>query len=150
NFEDVLKTRIPERKIDLGMDYFVINDLAGALYARALDPSLTPDSPERREYLMRAIAAYRRTVAIDSEDVIAQYGLAQAYHNPAWGKIPQEEAGQGDAADGSANVDADAIVKLARAIADAKTSDEGRREAALRLGSGVARFMAGPRPQYES
>ncbi len=32
NFESVLDTRIPERKIDFSLDYEVINELAGALY----------------------------------------------------------------------------------------------------------------------
>ena len=32
------------------------------------------DSPERRDYLMKAVAAYRRTLAIDSENVTAHYG----------------------------------------------------------------------------
>ena len=41
--------------------------------------------PTRRDYLQKAIAAYRRTLAIDSEDVGAHWGLAQAYSDPAWG-----------------------------------------------------------------
>src|SRR5262249_41355854 len=69
NFESVLTTRIPERKIDLSLDFEVNNELAHALYMRSKDPSLKPDSPERRDYLMKAIAAYQRTLAIDSEDV---------------------------------------------------------------------------------
>ena len=88
NFEDVLKTRHPERKIDLSLDFEVINELAGALYIRSKQEAV--DSPERRDFLMKAIAAYRRTLAIDSEDVTAHYGLAQAYHDPAWGKAAQQ------------------------------------------------------------
>ncbi len=84
NFENVLKTRVPSRKIDLSLDYEVNNELAGALYLRSQDPSIPAGSDDRRTYLMKAIAAYRRTLAIDSEDVTAHYGLAQAYHDPSW------------------------------------------------------------------
>src|SRR5262249_1477991 len=90
NFQQVLDTKIPDRKIDLSLDYIVINELARACFDRAQAPSLGRDSPERREYLTKAIAAYRRTLAIDSEDVTAHYGLARAYSHVAWGKAPQQ------------------------------------------------------------
>ncbi len=41
---------------------------------------------------MKAIAAYRRTLAIDSEDVTAHFGLAQAFHDPAWGRVTVSDA----------------------------------------------------------
>ena len=141
NFEAVLATKIPERKIDLSLDYLVINQLGGALYARS--KLERPDSPERRAHLMRAIAAYRRTLAIDSEDVEAQYGLAQAYLDPAWKSRRTEEPT-------TSPVDADELVRLARSIADERTTAEARRETANRLAAGIVAFMAGPRPKYES
>ncbi len=68
SFESVLATKIPERKFDFSLDYRVINDLGAALYARArIELPIT--SPARRDYLKKTIAAYRRTLAIDSEDV---------------------------------------------------------------------------------
>ena len=84
SFESVLATKIPDRKFDFSTDYRVINDLGAALYARARI-ELPVTSPARRDYLQKAIAAYRRTLAIDSEDVSAHWGLAQAYSDPAWG-----------------------------------------------------------------
>ena len=36
SFQSVLATKIPERKIDLSLDYEVNNELAFALYARAM------------------------------------------------------------------------------------------------------------------
>ena len=67
SFEAVLKTRIPERKFDFGLDFEVIDDMAAALYTLARP--LPVQSPERKDWLKKAIAAYRRTLAIDSEDV---------------------------------------------------------------------------------
>jgi tetratricopeptide (TPR) repeat protein len=149
NFESVLDTRVPERKIDLSLDYEVINSLAGALYTRSKqDPA---DSPERRDLLMKAIAAYRRTLAIDSEDVTAQYGLAQAYHDPAWA-MAAEKSPEGDRLAEAKTVDPDGLLKLATSIArpDATAGPAGRRDAADRLARDVARYMDGPRPQYQS
>ena len=57
SFQSVLDTRIPDRKIDLSLDYEVNNELAFALYARAMQEHST--SPERLEYLKKAVAAYR-------------------------------------------------------------------------------------------
>ena len=55
-------------------------------------------SPERKEFLTKAIAAYRRTLAIDSEDVAAHYGLGLAFGDPAWGartlEAPEAAAGR--------------------------------------------------------
>ena len=86
SFESVLATRVPARKFDFSTDYRVINDLGAALYARARI-ELPVTNPARRDYLRKAIAAYRRTLAIDSEDVAAHWGLAQAYSDPAWGDL---------------------------------------------------------------
>jgi tetratricopeptide (TPR) repeat protein len=150
NFEQVLATRHPDRKIDLSLDFFVINELGGALYIRSKQERV--DSPERRSYLMKAIAAYRRTLGIDSEDFEAHYGLAQAYHDPAWGKVPEvAPVAAGETAESTgAAADPDDLVKLARAIADSGMSDADRRDAAGRLARRVIQFMAGPRPKYES
>jgi tetratricopeptide (TPR) repeat protein len=146
NFQAVLNTRIPERKIDLSLDFEVNNELASALYIRSKQESV--DSDERRELLMKAIAAYRRTLAIDSEDVFAHYGLAQAYHDPAW--VKGFEAEPVVVKDASETFDADALVGLASAIANPKASSDDRRQKAQQLALAVVRFMEGPRPTYES
>ena len=63
SFESVLATKIPERKIRLQHSIIeVINELGAALYARRAS-SCRSTSPERRDYLKKAIAAYRRTLA---------------------------------------------------------------------------------------
>ena len=77
SYESVLATKVPERGFDFSGDYEVINSLGASLYARArLEP---PGDRAREEYLRRAVAAYRRTLAIDSENVAAHFGLALAY-----------------------------------------------------------------------
>jgi tetratricopeptide (TPR) repeat protein len=77
SYESVLATRVPARRFDFSGDYEVINALGASLYARArLEPSA---DLAREEYLRRAVAAFRRTLAIDSENVAAHFGLALAY-----------------------------------------------------------------------
>ena len=89
---------------------------------------------------MKAIAAYRRTLAIDSEDVTAHFGLAQAYHDPAWGRSAAE-APADRTVDGRGPVDPDELINLARKIAEAapRRAAEVRRDAALRLAGDVVR-----------
>jgi tetratricopeptide (TPR) repeat protein len=153
SFESVLATKIPDRKFDFSTDYRVINDLGAALYARARI-ELPVTSPARRDYLVKAIAAYRRTLAIDSEDVTAHWGLAQAYSDPAWEK---QAAGEPPAAARETMTsakaepsDGDGLVKLAASIADPNVSTIDRQARSRLLAHEIDRFMAGPRPLYQS
>jgi tetratricopeptide (TPR) repeat protein len=149
SFESVLSTKIPARKFDFSLDYRVINDLGSALYARARS-EFPVVSETRREFLHRALAAYRRTIAIDSEDVGAHWGLAQAYYQ-AWvdqanGATPAEsEAGVNEEP-----VDPEQLVKHATTIADFKVAALERRQLALQLARDITRFMNGERPRYQS
>ncbi|MCA1686652.1 MAG: tetratricopeptide repeat protein, partial [Planctomycetia bacterium] len=78
SYESVLATKIPERGFDFSLDYEVINALGTSLYNRSRrEPR---GSPERAEFLRKAVDAYRRTLAIDSENVTAHYGLGLAYN----------------------------------------------------------------------
>ncbi len=77
NFEDVLNTRVPARKFDFSKDYVVINDLGRALDRRGRIEPL--DSEERLSYMSRAVDAFRRTLALDSENEAAHFGIGQAY-----------------------------------------------------------------------
>ena len=149
NFEAVLNTRIPERKIDLSLDFEVINELAAAYYGRARIEAI--DSTERIGFLKKTIAAYRRTLAIDSEDFPAHYGLGLAFGDPAWGDRSAADSSEaGD--DAKAEVDPDALVKLASRIARSPNQGDPatRREDAFRLARDVRRFMDGPRPRFQS
>jgi len=152
NFESVLATRIPDRKFDFSLDYRVINDLGATYYARAR--GVVPVSrPERIDLLQKAIATYRQTLAIDSEDVTAHYQLGQAFGDSAWANR-QDRARQAEAASEGAGdnepVDADELVKLASSIGDRKRPAPDRRSLALRLARQIVQFMDGPRPRYQS
>jgi tetratricopeptide (TPR) repeat protein len=151
SFESVLATKVPERKFDFSLDYEVINELASAHYARArIEPI---KGPERLGHLKKTIAAYRRTLAIDSEDVAAHYGLGLAYGDPAWradapGGLP---AGPKSTENSDATpADADALIRLASSIADPKSSASERRSGAQRLARDIGRFMDGERPRFQS
>ncbi len=151
NFESVLATKVPERKFDFSIDYEVINELGAARYARArIEPI---KSVERRDLLQKTIATYRRTIAIDSEDVGAHYGLGLAYGDPAWkaaapdGSPPTTKLTE---ADDAKPVDPDDLLKLAASIADPGASAADRRSGALQLARHVDRFMEGPRPRFQS
>ena len=147
NFESVLRTRIPERKIDLSLDFEVNNELAAALYFRARREPV--QSPERREWLKKTVAAYHRTLRIDSEDVAAHYGLGLALGDPAWGAGPVEKT----AADEQGGVDPVAperLLSLAEAIVSRSTGRAERLQHAAELARGVVRYMKGPRPEYQS
>ncbi|WZO99514.1 multiheme c-type cytochrome [Isosphaeraceae bacterium EP7] len=77
NFESVLATRVPARKLDFSGDYEVINSLATALYSRSQQEKT--GSPEAAAFLARSIEQSRKTLSIDSENVPAHYGLGLAY-----------------------------------------------------------------------
>jgi tetratricopeptide (TPR) repeat protein len=151
SFESVLATKIPSRKIDLSLDYEVNNELALATYGRARIEAI--DSQERRKLLKKTIEIYRRTLAIDSENDTAHYGLGLAFGDPAWSGdagalLPRgAEATPGGAA---ALVDPDALVSLAAALADPKATAAKRQDMAQRLAHEIVRFMDGPAPQYQS
>ncbi len=76
-YESVLATKIPARGFDFSLDYEVINALGANYYNQARREPL--DSPERLDLLRKSVATYRRTIAIDSENVAAHHGLGLAY-----------------------------------------------------------------------
>ena len=78
NFESVLDASSPEmhnRGFDFSRDYEVINELGQTLFERAKmarDPSR---ADQRTALLERAAAAFERTLAVDSENIVAHYAL---------------------------------------------------------------------------
>ncbi len=146
SFESVLATRIPSRKIDLSLDYEVNNELGQATYARArLEPI---QSAERRALLEKTIATFRRTLKIDSESDSAHYGLGLAYGDPAW-KDPATPLSE-KSPDPAGGVDPDTLIAKARAAANAATLAPARGEVCRVLARGVAQFMDGPAPRFQS
>ena len=81
SYESVLSTKIPARGFDFSLDYEVINALGGSLYNRARQEPL--NSPARDAYLLKSVSTYRRTLAIDSENVPAHYGAGLGYSDLA-------------------------------------------------------------------
>jgi hypothetical protein len=110
-------------------------------------------SPERLDYLKKAVAAYRRTLSIDSENVTAHHVLGLAYGAAPWGenRVATATADQADRdAKNSEPLEADALVKLAESAVDLKAPRDTRLQAVKRLPREIARFVDGPRPRYQS
>ncbi|MEY4180645.1 MAG: hypothetical protein RLY70_4219 [Planctomycetota bacterium] len=78
NFRSVLEDRTPEmvrRGFDFSRDYEVINELGNTLFERAKQ-QFGPSRKAARDELLRAAAAqFDKTLAIDSENVVAHHGL---------------------------------------------------------------------------
>ena len=140
-YESVLATKIPARQFDFGLDYDVINALGSVTYARArLEPL---GSPERRALMLKAAEVYRRTIAIDSENVAGHYGLGQAYADLASGVEPVKV--------GDDSIATEATVRARASLAADATKTPARRILAAReLARLVPVFVAGPRDPFGS
>ncbi len=80
NFEDVLATKVPERKFDFSFDYTIRNSLGLVQYQRAQQWFRRDEKdPNGIRWLNAAAQSYKRTLEIDSENVTAHYGLEQIY-----------------------------------------------------------------------
>ncbi len=64
------------RGFDFGRDYEVLNELGLTLFERAKQERGAARLPRRRELLGQAVAAFDRTLAIDTENVTAHYALS--------------------------------------------------------------------------
>lgn len=79
NFRAALDATSPElraRGFDFSRDYEVLNELGLSLFERAKQERGDARAAARRERLAEAVAAFERTLAIDSENVTAHYALA--------------------------------------------------------------------------
>ena len=85
NFTAVLATSVPGRGFDFGDDDEVLNALASALDLHARQFPI--GSEDRRDSLRRTIATYRRTLALDSENVAAHHELGLAFGDPCWNAL---------------------------------------------------------------
>ena len=98
-------------------------------------------SAARAALLSKTIAAYRRTLAIDSENVAAHYGLGLAYNDlaetPAGAKWPGV-------------VTPEALAQGVEGATDPRADDHRRAAAARDLAGQVVAFVAGPRPKSDS
>ena len=67
------------RKFDFSKDYEVINLLGQTIFDRALQIRSEANAAERSARLQEAVDVFRKTLAIDSENVDAHYNLSQLY-----------------------------------------------------------------------
>ncbi|MGA2174159.1 MAG: multiheme c-type cytochrome [Verrucomicrobiota bacterium] len=79
-FRSILEDRYDEleqRRFDFSKDYEVLNELGQACYERA---KMERGNPERqKEFLNLAVESFKKTLAIDSENLTAHYTLALIY-----------------------------------------------------------------------
>jgi tetratricopeptide (TPR) repeat protein len=149
NYEAVLATKIPARGFDFSRDYEVINALAQAFWAKSRPEDR--DSPERRELVHRAVSTYRRTLAIDSENVDAHYNLGRAYAELARAadvsKLPPPRYDRRPAG-GTPEL----IIAQAEAASDPKADPKQRGARALDLVKSIAKLMEkeAPHPEFGS
>ena len=129
-YESVLATKIPDRKFDFSQDYEVINFLGKVTYARARREPLK--SPARLEFMLKSVATYRRTIAIDSENVEAHYGLGLAYAELASGEEIRPEV-----APSSTPATAGSIRSTTAEVVAPGSTGEARADAAGRLARAV-------------
>jgi len=79
-FRSILEDRYPEldqRGFDFSLDYEVINELGQAYFERA---KMERASPERqKEFMLKAVEQFTRTLGLDSENLAAHFNLAQLF-----------------------------------------------------------------------
>src|SRR5207247_8183339 len=92
NYEQILdpKNQRRDRKLDFSLDYVVINELGRTLFDRSKSEHDNP--AERDRFIRRAVEQYEKTLAIESEDLDAHYGLGQCYFRLAEIILPQVNA----------------------------------------------------------
>lgn len=84
-----------ERNFDFTRDPVVLDRLGLTLFKRS---QLASDSPgEQRDFLLRAVSAYERALAVDPEDLDAHYGLGQCYARLG-DDLPVSQSNEGKAA----------------------------------------------------
>lgn len=142
-YRSVLDTRIPARKFDFSRDYEVNNALGLALYNRARLE--TVGSAERLRRMEEAVSTWRRTLAIDSENISAHYGLGLVYAELARGPVPSASSVLS-----ATTVDADALLALSRTATDGRRVPAERAGAARLLAGYVPVFVRSPRADFRS
>jgi tetratricopeptide (TPR) repeat protein len=140
-FSSVLSTKIPDRKFDFSMDYEVINALGSAYELRARQER--SGTPERLDFLEKAIEAYARTLAIDSENLMAHYGLGQSY-----GELSRDYDNKSSAPANPAT--AEDLLKKVESLAKVAGPSMNHSAMADELSKAVESFLAGPRPEFGS
>ncbi len=140
SYESVLATKIPTRGFDFSSDYEVLNSLANAVYGRARQELI--GSTERMTLLQKTVATYRKTIAIDSENVVAHYGLGLAYDELARTETDLKE----NHSEAGSNGGAETLTYLVGLIVDPVRNASDRAEQSRNLDWAVNAFLKAPRP----
>ncbi len=92
-FRSILEDRYPEldkRGFDFSKDYEVINELGQTLFERAKLERGAANRTQQTAFLHQAEAQFKRTLALDSENVTAHYNLALIYAQLGDPKLAEE------------------------------------------------------------
>jgi tetratricopeptide (TPR) repeat protein len=124
-----------DRGFDFRRDIIVLNQLGRTLFKRS---QLELDHPQAEErYLLRAVEAYEKVLAIESEDVETHFGLYQCY----------DRLGRGLSENLTSSRPAAAALQ---ALGDELADPAKRREAALTLMRDLPPFLDPTRPLASS
>ena len=92
-FRSILEDRYPEldrRGFDFSKDYEVINELGQTLFERSKLERGPANQARQRTFLEQAVEQFRRTLALDSENLTAHYNLALIYAQLGQDKLAVE------------------------------------------------------------
>ncbi|MDB5352970.1 MAG: Tetratricopeptide repeat protein [Planctomycetota bacterium] len=146
-YKSVLETKIPDRGFDFSRDYEVINFMGMAQLGRA--KLMRSQSDERKSALEETAATFRKTLAIDSENVNAHYNLGLAYAELALALDPHEMSQYKVPVEKPEDV-GDLIEKNLARLADPGVSIPDKSLTAVALTSHVSVVMNSPRPEFGS
>jgi tetratricopeptide (TPR) repeat protein len=121
-------------KYDFTRDYVVLTELGRTLYKRSTLE--VPGSETERAVLLRAIAAFERSLAVDLEELDTHYGLSQCFDRLAGGAPNAGAAAEA--------VPEDQISGLVGNVANGKLPAEQRVRTAVELASAIR--ATGKRP----
>jgi tetratricopeptide (TPR) repeat protein len=120
-----------DRNFNFTKDYVVLDKLGATLFKRS---QYETDKPaEQRKFLLKAISAYERALAVDSEDIDAHYGLNQCY-----GQLGTDAPET--ATDDPSPVTPERLLSLGASVANVKEPAEQRIQQAAKLGGALVAF----------
>jgi tetratricopeptide (TPR) repeat protein len=125
-----------ERNFDFTRDYVVLARLGRTLFQRAQKEADAPAA--KRTFLLRAVGAYERVLALDPEDLSSHYGLSQCYAD--LGTDPSDTA-----TDEPSPVTREQLLALGTVVANAKEPAEKRIAEAAQLGRAL-KTLGGQKP----
>ena len=130
-FESIVDpaNQVRERNFDFTRDPIVLNRLGQTLFKRS---QLEGENPAgQRQFLLRAVSAYERALAVDPEDLDTHYGLSQCYTRLGASQLA------GDVYEAKEN-SAQQLIESAGLVANSKETADRRIQETERLGDQLA------------